>query len=221
MEEKGALLFYEDHLMFRYREKDHWLTKCVSPEAVRAAFSSELMDTGWMPPSVRRWGTTVRGDWLVLFSPPARHRLFLQRTGRGDKPDPRPKELTLPLPALVFMGFEMNYYVWAIREAELQPNAMTYHVPLPNISDSGWICLGANRYPSASCETIGETWRLFLESPFNDHHANGKSHSHPRDIRRQMIAVARQGRRRYPLGDLVPYHRTVEQSVQAILERRL
>lgn len=209
--------------MLYYREQDHWLTKCVSPAAVRSAFSQELLDTGWLPPSVRRWGMTPRGDWLVLFVPPAHHQLRLQRTERGGEAselDHRFMELTLPLPALVFMGFGASYYIWAIQEMELHPNAMTYHAPLPNIDGDGRICLGANNYPTASCEKIGEAWRLFLESPFNDHHADRKSQRYPNDIRSRWMNLKRQARCAYPLNDLVPRHRTVEQAVKQVLDGR-
>jgi PRTRC genetic system protein B len=223
VEERGRLIFYDDCLMLHYREQDQWLTKCISPTAVRCAFSQELLDTGWMPSGVRRWGMTSRGDWVVLFIPPVQHRFWLQKPGQEDeRPETKLQlmELMLPMPALVFMGFGMSYYIWAVTEAELQPNALTYHAPLPNIDEEGRICLGANNYPLASCEKIGEAWHLFLDSPFNDHHADRKSQRYPDDIRRRWLNLKRHPRDTYPLNDLVSRRRTVEQAVKQVLEGR-
>src|SRR5512136_2489207 len=77
-EEQAALVFAGGQYLFRWREHDAVQSKFISPASVRAAFSAEPIDTGWLPPNVRRWGTGASGDWAVLSIPPMRHQLVFE-----------------------------------------------------------------------------------------------------------------------------------------------
>ena len=205
--EEAALLFVGGQYMFRWQNENETRSKFVSPAAVRAAFSAEPIDTGWLLPNVRRWGTGVHGDWAVLSFPPMRHQLTIQRKTKNTP-------LNIPMPALVFMRTGSVAYVWAIK-GEFSPDALLYNAPLPNVGSGGGICFGSGN--SLEDKSIGQTWQLFLDSPFTSHHSNGKSQSQPDDVRRLLVSL--RGKKRYPLNDLVPLNRraTVDEMVTKLV----
>ncbi len=214
--EQAALLFVDDQYVFRWRENGAELIKFISPAAVRAAFSQEPIDTGWLPLGTRRWGTGPGGDWAVLFVPPARQRLRFENDGLFARKTAL-VELEVPMPGLVLMGAGQTYYVWAIKEKELHPDRMAYHAPLPNLDHAGAVCFGNNPLPRVTAGTIARAWQLFLDSPFTNHSANGKSRRYPDDVRVQLARLAAPRRRRYPASDLVSRQQTVNQSVKGVL----
>ncbi len=210
LEEEAALLFTGGQYLFRWREGQALHSKFVSPAAVRSAFSAEPIDSGWMPPGVRRWGNGPNGPWAVLFAPPARQTLSFVKLmpGREDV-----AEMVIPLPGLVFVCAGASCYTWAIKK-EFSPEAIVYHAPLPNVDESGRICFGANPLPGGD---ISRAWQLFLDSPFNDHLINGKSLREPGDVRKLLVTLP--GRKRYPVGDLVQashFNATVGQVVDRV-----
>lgn len=205
-DETAALLFIcGDQYLFRYRTKDNGIAyKFVSSAAVRAAFAEEPIDTTWLPGNVRRWGIGKLGEWIIITYPPQKHRFsFITK-------DDAEKMITLdvPMPALVFFGYDQRYYLWAFKDVELRGDTNVYAAPLPNVDASGAICFGGNVIPKASAETIEEAWRIFLASPFTSHSVNGKSQKFPDDVRKQLIWLVEHRRRRYPSDDLVNLNRS-------------
>jgi len=71
-------------------------------------------------------------------------------------------------------------------QGEFSPDAPLYNAPLPNVGSEGGICFGSN---SLEDKNIGQTWQLFLDSPFTSHHSNGKSKSQPDDVRRLLVSL--------------------------------
>ncbi len=207
-EEQAALVFCGGQYLFRWRERDAVQSKFISPASVRAAFSAELIDTGWLPPNVRRWGTGALGDWAVLSIPPMRHQLLFEHVTQ----DIPTLTLDIPLPALVFMRIGTACYVWALKD-EFAPDAVLHHAPLPNVNSSGAICFGGNRLEGQS---VAQSWRLFLDSPFTSHQTNGKSRQQPDDVRLFLAGLHK--RRHYPSRDLLPLQprTTVDQAVTAL-----
>lgn len=213
-DETAALLFlHGDQYLFRYRKQDGGVVyKFVSPAAVRTAFAEETIDTGWLPSHVARWGIGKRGEWLVVTFPPQKHRFsFGEDNG---------KMLTLkvPMPALAFFGYDQRYYLWAFKDSKLKDDTPLFAAPLPNVNANGAICFGSNAVPKASAQTIGEAWQLFAASPFTNHLCGGKSRQFPDDIRGQLMKLATQHRRRYPLDDLVGLNRTAEQMIRKTVD---
>jgi PRTRC genetic system protein B len=211
-DETAALLFVcGDQYLFRHRAKNGaFVYKFISPAAVRAAFAEETIDTDWLPSQARRWGIGKRGEWMAVAFPPQRHRfLFAQEGGEEKSADAnefRPVEI--PMPALAFFGYGQRYYLWAFKDAELRGDTVLFAAPLPNIDANGAICFGSNVVPKASAQTIEEAWRIFLASPFTNHSVNGKSRKFPADVRKPLIRLTVQRRRRYPIEDLVSLNRT-------------
>ena len=215
--EVAALIIADDQYIFRHSENGRQTLKFVSPAAVRAAFNHEPIDSGWLIDGVRRWGISPAGQWCVLFIPAARHTLLFSHDANVFASTEKVVQLTVPLPALVFVGFGSDYYVWALDTDDFQPNATLHHAPLPNVYPDGRICFGANVAPSA--ERIAQAWQLFSAAPFNGDLASGKSKAQPDDVRVQLRNVVTRHRRRYPRRDLLPLTMTVEQAVNQILRR--
>lgn len=207
-EEQAALVFVGSQFLFRWRQGDAVQSKFISPASVRAAFSAEPIDTGWLPPNIRRWGTGASGDWAVLAIPPMRHALLFEHITQ----DIPTMTLDVPLPALVFMRIGSAGYIWALKD-EFAPDAVLYHAPLPNVNHSGAICFGGNRLEGC---TLSQAWQLFLDSPFTSHQTNGKSRRQPDDVR--LLLASLHKKRRYPLRDLAPLQprTTVDQAVAAL-----
>jgi PRTRC genetic system protein B len=124
--------------------------------------------------------------------------------------------LRVPLPGLVLIRTTSDdrspqYHLFAVKR---RPTALTtplYHAPLPNVFGSGSICWGTVQRPTDAAlkdASLVEDWTQLLGSPFGDHAVNGKSQSHPRDIREKWIALEANKARRYPTSDLVPLKRT-------------
>lgn len=181
--------------------------KLLSDAAVREIFSRVPVDTKWFnedvaSPAVVRWGDGRLGPWAVFFVPPARHTLELTNDGSGE---PYAVErVTAPLPGVALFGIDTDYYAFALRTETLRPYNEVCRCPLPNVMQDGKVCWGMIPPPRATAQTIGEAWRLFVGSTFNNHVANAKSRRHPADVRALLKELAAEGEAaRYPPDDLV------------------
>ncbi len=210
------LLILEGQYILRYQEGEAIITKLISPEAVRQAFTHLAVDSGFLPPGVVRWGSSSEGDWLLKFIPPNYYQISCIV---GEKA----LRLDIPLPGFIFIGKGSRYYIWAVKERRFNS--------LPNVSNDGTICFGSNRVPRASSDTLESTWQLFLKSPFNGDSVSQKSKSCSEDVRSHLIALHNTRKKKYPKSDLIPYHSyrvgleystnkncTVEQIVNQIIQ---
>lgn len=200
--EPPILIFLDGQYVFRWVEAGRVQAKLVSSASVRAAFSNEPIDSGWLLPNIVRCGICAKGDWSVRFSPPGKLDLLLQFPQIGIE------KLTVPMPGLVFFGINDKYYIWAIKEASLSPKSLIYHAPLPNVSTEksqdmpGSICFGQNLLPSANPVGIEKAWQIFFNSAFTDHFVDGKSTKHEKDIRPVLLSLA--DKHKYPIKTLIP-----------------
>lgn len=209
MESKGELIFLDGQYLFHYRDgrREHY--KLVSPEQVWQAFSNESIDSGWIPSDVIRWGIAQRSEWVITFKPPGIHELNFSSN----------ETLTVALPGFVFLGVGRHYYIWAIRGKTFEPKAAAFHAPLPNVYPGGNICFGSNIPPTASSQSISQTWDLFMQSEFNSHLANAKSKSQPKDVREKLRSVAEQCLPQYPAKDLQAYKNSIINVVETVIYR--
>ncbi|MDZ4877680.1 MAG: hypothetical protein CLLPBCKN_007115 [Chroococcidiopsis cubana SAG 39.79] len=187
--------------------------KCLSPHSLRVAFNNTAIDSGWIAPGVVRCGCSWGGNWAVMFVPPARHWIDLSAIGK----------LTVPLPGLVLIGLEKEYWLCAVAVEAFAPDAVCFHAPLPNIYADLKICWGENKPPAASGQTISATWELFIGSQFSGELVKGKSKQKPYqdDIRQQLVELHRTSSKRYPQPErsLLPIGRatTIDKLVQEYL----
>jgi len=118
-----------------------------------------------------------------------------------------------------------QYQVYAVKARPITLDAPLFHAPLPNIFNSGSICWGSVRRVEDSAlhgNSLSADWSALLGSPFGDHVVNGKSRSHPHDIRQQLLDLESRKARVYPKSMTLTYtSRKWSSLVQAARERRL
>lgn len=215
---EAVLLLMKGQYAVLYEDMAQVSFKLISPVAVRAAFSRLPVDTGWLPPEVRRWGHSPAGEYAVMFIPAQRTVLPLVNTwGKSFSPK-RLIKVEAPLPPMVFAGLSHSYYVWACAGAP-HPDAALYQAPLPNVGSDGAICFGRNTVPPVTPETMPQAWKVFMTSPFNNHLIGDSSKAYPDDVREQLLRLAASGADAYPIDDLVPMRGTVAQVIQRLADR--
>lgn len=208
---QAALHLVDDQFLFVWREDGERRYKFVSPAAVRSAVAREPLDSGWIPPTVRRCGSGPRGDWAIAWYPPGKYKL----TVLDDRLAAR--EISVPLPGLVFAGAGKDYYVWAAKGREFAAAAALYHAPLPNVEGGGAICFGSNRVPRASASTIEQAFAIFRDSAFNGHSVTNKSRKHGDDVRNLLFGLAKA--RTFPEADLISAETSIERVAAALAGR--
>ena len=207
----GVLVVDEQPLHFE-RTETACRSKYVSMHTLAEACTQDVHDTGWIDPRLIRHGRCARGDWAMKFVPPGPYKLLFSGGA----------SLDINLPALIFMGAGTEYYVWASAEQTFKPEAAVYHAPVPNIYESGRICMGANQAPPVCGSNLDEGWSLFLRSSYNSAHCTNRSRRNREDLRKTLAWVARgqrAARRRpkpYPVDDLMPYKMSLDEIVGSI-----
>jgi Prokaryotic E2 family D len=174
-----------------------------SEAAVREAFTGIPVDSGWLAPSVQRWGDGRNGEWAVLYVPPGLHKLELTtddaQTAAGIE------RITAPLPGMVFFGCCVKYWLWALRSDKFEAHHELMRAPLPNVMLDAEVCWGPHKPPSCSGSTIARAWELFVSTTFSNHVAAGKSKQNREDVREVLKRLASSGSEKYPAEDLVRY----------------
>lgn len=205
-----ALEFREGQCLLRSTTLGGTITeRFISWETVREAALKIPIDSGWLTAEIVRWGTGAKGEWVIAFIPPGRHKLEIEFGTPGV--DEAVEYVTAPLPGMVFFGHCNKYFVWAQKFGHCEPHHELYRCPLPNVMIDGSICWGLLKPPNASPRTILKAWELFIKSTFNAHAAPGKSKAQKEDVRLLLKELAGQGGEGfgvtmepvYPLDDLV------------------
>ena len=179
-------------LMSQWHGDGRQTTYPVSIHDVVTACTQIELSSGLLPPNTLFW--KQRANQMVLgIYVPAR-RWTVQTDGRS---------YHIPLPPFVFVGSGTAYTVFAVKKRPSSEQAHLYHAPCPNVHPQGGICQGNTLFPICSPSTIHQAWHLFLEgSLFNADLSGGKSQSHPNDVCQLWVDL--NGRKRFPLSDLVP-----------------
>lgn len=182
----------------------------VSAGDVAAAFNDFGASTGLLPEHTLFWqserGRLRIGIWL----PPAAHRITFA-AGRRDE------RLLVPLPGLVFVGRETQYWIYAAPERPASERQSLYHAPLPNVSVNGSICAGDVKFPKCAPGTIGQAADLFFESVFNHDLSQGKVRRDGGSLLKFLRSL--RGQVAFPLEQLRPANLTVVDLLAGRLER--
>lgn len=213
---QAALFFLDAQAIYAEYGDGTINSKFVSTEGVRSAFFYESLDSGWMPPHIKRWGQTTKGRWAVQFAPQQRYELELPHA--HDSAEHQPTRLAVTLPSIVFMGYKREYFVWAVEGVEFDPHAQIYHLPVPNIYGEGRICFGGNTPPEVTRPDLDAAWDLFKRSPYTCAHASERSRRFPSHVCTALYEhVADCGDDTpYPIEDLFPYYMSVDDAVRKI-----
>lgn len=166
----------------------------VSIHDVATACTKIDFSSGFLPPNTLFWQRRADTIRLGIYVPVRRWQLqTAERTYH------------LPLPPLIFVGAGTSYQIFAVKKRPLNQHAPLFHAPCPNVHNSGSICAGNTPFPTCTAQTIHQALTLFMErSHFNADLSNNKCRRHPHDVRQLWQAL--DGKKRFPLGQLVPMH---------------
>ncbi|KYC34691.1 hypothetical protein WA1_49055 [Scytonema hofmannii PCC 7110] len=203
----ATLLILEGQFLLAHKNNGAHEYKFISPALLKQAFASEAIDSQWLPPNTVRWGRGKKGEWLMQYYPLQKYCIPLLDANDSTF------DITIPMPGLLFTGCGTDYYIWATKGRQFDPDAKLYKAPLPNTDDDGKICFGGNSKPVCSAATIFQAWTLFWAAPFNNHMANSKSIAFPQDVREHLLQLHNKKSKRYPISDLVESSRKLNDIV--------
>lgn len=220
---KAALFFLEGNYQLNYLEGSVERTKFLSPSQIGRAFATkDEFDSGWLETFVLRFALGAKKRQKILsVLPAARRKIFIT--------DPRPEderetndesggeailELEVPLPALLLVGCEQSYYLWATLDNRISQKSKLCAAPFPNLDSSGGICFGKNTAPECRLDTIESVWRLILDSPFNGDRAANRCRTHETDARKFLFTL--DGKKTFPKNALIKTEHTVSELWQSV-----
>ncbi|MDK3160533.1 hypothetical protein QPK87_28835 [Kamptonema cortianum] len=208
-----VLRFYSYGVMLEKWDGDRVAEYPVDPAQIALALSAKVgFDTGLMTGNtllVRYEGVKKT---VVEYRPPGKTGLYFEGS---DAP------LRLPLPGMLMIRVTAEdktpqYQVYAVKQRPNKLDIPLFHLPLPNVFTSGSICWGSVPTVSETAlkgSSLVDDWAVFLGSRFGDHGCNGKSKSHPQDIRQKLIQLEQRKARVYPKSDLIPVRKTLAQAL--------
>lgn len=194
---EAGLFFFDGQYQLVTRTGRRDQVKYLGPEAVREAFTTERVDSGWMRPEIVRVGRTPGGPFAVAFLAAGRREIAIA------PPDDEPFVLTVPVPPLVAVGSSAGLQLFAVRENEFHPEARIYYPPFPNLFADSRVCWGQNAAPPVDHTRILAAVDLFFSTPFNLNEAARRSRAYPANVADQLRRLARHRARVYPVDDLV------------------
>ncbi len=195
------ICIYNDLVTMTRYENGGSSTYPVSGQDIAAALADIPVATGFLPPNTLSWQRHGMAERLLIYLPPRRHKITVQRGGQTET-------FRLPFPPALFCGEESQYSIWAVQQRPEDERAQLYHFPSPNVGSSGSICTGNVSFPICTKRTIRSAFDTFISSQFNSHLAKDKSRSHPNIL---DLWCEINGRKRFPLTELLPTRKTLSQ----------
>ena len=193
---KCRLDFYQDAIILYLLDKGVITTRMVSARDVSLALLSEVpLTSGLLPEGALWWGQGKEGVEVALWRPARVWPIALVT-----EPLKPPKRLRLPMPGLIFVCYPGRPpKVYAAKKRPTNPRDTIYHAPLFNVFPDGRTCTGTHKYP----EQLDEIPESFFTSFFSlEAGFTGRSKKYPNNLLRLWEEL--DGKKRYPLRDLVP-----------------
>jgi PRTRC genetic system protein B len=202
-----VLAFYDGGVVLQKATSDAGTTAYpVDPAQVQQAFARAPVCSPILPANVLCWARVRGGDAFAWWRPPAPEKVLIEV-------DHVTHEWAVPLPGLVIVCADRRLGLAALR-GNARPEAATqvFSAPFPNtgtVSGGGFrsrgdVCLGSARLPkSIGPNSFDAVWRAYIGSTFNSHMAEGKSASHPDDVRALLLRLHEQGGEVFPEEELV------------------
>lgn len=205
----ARLLFLKsDELLFQWNEGGSVQSKLVAHQDARIAFAKIDHDTGWLPSGVIRVGRNQRGAWVVFIAAP---QIVKISTDRGES-------LTIPIPMTMFVGLGHRYYLFALPGKSFDVNNAVYRAPFPNVYENGRVCWGSHKVQPVTPLIIGQTWKLFFDTTFNEHIASGKTKSHSDNALDLLRALSAARKKTFPAKELVRQAYSVSSCLENLLK---
>jgi PRTRC genetic system protein B len=188
--------FYHEAVVMHLVDKGIIITRMVSARDVALALLREVpLASGILPQGALWWGQGKDGVMVALWRPPQVWPVALQM--EAFQP---PRRLRLPMPGLVFVcQAGRSPLVYAAKRRPTSVEDPIYHAPLFNVFRDGRTCPGTHKYPQDIGE-IPESFFMSFFTPTADH--AGRSKRYPSNLLRLWEEL--DGKKRYPLGDMVP-----------------
>jgi PRTRC genetic system protein B len=188
--------FYGDSVVLYSLDKGVIHTQMVSARDITMALLSEVpLSSGLLPPDALWWKQGREGPVVALWRGPRVWPVALQL-----EPFKPPRRFKLPMPGLIFLCSPGRPpLVYAAKKRPGDAKQFIYHAPLFNVFQDGRTCAGTHRYPT----NVEETPESFFTSFFTKEASHqGRSKKYPKDL--LALWEELDGKKRYPLGDLVP-----------------
>jgi hypothetical protein len=217
MTEKPSLTlsFYSFGVMLRKIDGDRVSEYPVDPVQIATALATKVrFDTGLLSDTT----LLVRHEGLkktvVEYRGPQKVGLYLDNTENA---------IRIPFPGLLLIRTTTDdktpqYQIYAVKNRPSGMSEPLFHAPLPNIHDHGGICWGTVKNPSEASlksTSLAEDWKILMGSRFGGHAVHGKSKSHHNDLLKLFVELETRKARVYPMSDLMPTSRTLEQAIGA------
>jgi PRTRC genetic system protein B len=195
----AEILFYGGSIIYHSIQGGIHQIKGLSPQSLRAAFSSVSLDSGWHNSNLVRNGFT-ESWWGLEFYPPQIYRIFIAD-----------RTLKIPLPGFYWLGMGKSYYLIATNCSKHHPKNVLFYPPISNIFDNLAVCWGENDPPQASSSAMKEAWELFWSSEFSNHNTNGRIRRG--DVKSLWQNLHEKKRKRFSNGELLPYNLSLEEFI--------
>jgi hypothetical protein len=192
----ARLDFYHDSVILFLLDKGVITTRVISARDVALAFVHEFpLMSGILPESAIWWSHGKHGAEVALWRSPKMWSVALQI-----EPFKPPRRFKLPMPGLIFICSPGKPpKVYAAKKRPMSPDDKIYHAPLFNVYSDGRTCPGTHNYP----EGLREMPESFFMSFFTrEADYSQRSKKYPDNLLGLWEEL--DGKRRYPLGDLVP-----------------
>ena len=192
----ARLDFYQDSIIFYLVDGSTIKTRMVSARDVTMALLQEVpMTSGLLPQDVLWWSHGKNGPEVALWRSARVWQVALQL--EAFQP---PRRLKIPMPGLIFVCSPGRPpRVYAAKKRPTSQHETIYHAPLFNVFSRGDTCPGTHRYPLDVAE-IPESFFTSFFTPAANY--QGRSKRYPDNL--QQLWEELDGKKRYPLKDLVP-----------------
>ena len=193
---RARLDFYQDSIILYLIENNVIHTKMVSARDVTMALLREVpMTSGLLPQGTLWWAQRRGGPEVALWRSPRVWKVALQV--EAFKP---PRRFKLPMPGLIFICHPGRPpRICAAKKRPTSPRDAIYHAPLFNVFRDGGVCAGTHKFPP-NIEEIPESFFTSFFTVEADY--GNRSKKYPGDLLKLWEEL--DGKRKYPLNDLVP-----------------
>lgn len=204
--------FFHQATTITYFEEDTVVTKVVDAMDVAHALASDLsFGTGLLPEGILWWQNTRGGPVFAMYTEPKIWRVALETN-----PGKPPKRFTIPLPGLIFLCSPGRApWVYAVKKKPTKETDVVYKAPLANIYNNGRSCPGSHKYPTRIADTVQSFFVSFFSRAGD---RDRRSAQFPKDVLRLWDFL--NGKKKYPLNDLIPHGMVQDLMSMSIVEGR-
>lgn len=171
----------------------------ANPDDLTTTMTGLNLGSGLLPAGCLFWSRLQGCDRLGIYIPP---KIWLVKV-QGEQHAWR-----VPLPGLVFVGYDHDYRLWAVTERPASRNVPLYQAPCPYVNNQGG-CHSDTLLPLAGVTTIWQAADLFFTNRFGRGLVENKSRAYPNCVLDQWRTLTENGIETYPAEDLIQTNLTI------------